>query len=89
MTKLKLTGPAMFIALLVSWSALHHALIDHTLSIQSMLIRVGLAVFFAMTAVAVVSSVVDSYRLQNTMRRKREEAASLQRRMDDEATSQS
>jgi hypothetical protein len=86
MSKLKLTGPALLIALFVSFPALRDCLINHTLSTDVMLIRVGLAVIFAMAGVAWLSSVIDSYRLQNLLRRNREEAAAAAgaRRTDDE-----
>jgi hypothetical protein len=87
MSKLKLTGPALLIALFVSFPALRDCLVDHTLSTDVMLIRVALAVLFAMAGVACVSSVIDSFRLQNLLRRNREEAAAAAgaRRADDEA----
>lgn len=75
MKKLTLTGPALFIALLVSWPALQHGLFDHTLSIQTMLIRVGIAITLAMVGQAFLASVIDSYRLQNVMRKHQEEAS--------------
>ena len=85
MSRLKLSGPALIVALVVSWPALQHSMIDHTLSVQSMLIRLGLALLFSMVAFACLSAVVDSYRLQNVLRRRREEAAAPRRRADDEA----
>jgi hypothetical protein len=85
MTRFKLSGPAFLIAFLVSLPALRHAFIDHTLSMQNALIRVGLAVLFGIVAVAVVSSVIDAYRLQNILRRRRTDLAAAQRRADDEA----
>jgi hypothetical protein len=86
MSKLKLTGPALLFALFVSLPALRDCFVDHSLSTAAMLIRVGLAVLFAMAGVAVVSSVIDSFRLQNILRRNREEAAEASgaRRTDDE-----
>lgn len=89
MSKLKLSGPAMLLTLLVSLPALQHGLIDHTLSVQNMLIRLGLAAFFAMIALSVISMVVDTYRLQNTLHRNREEAAAAQRAADEEAAQHS
>ncbi len=89
MSKLKLTGPALLITFLVSIPALRDAFINHTLPTSTMLIRVGLAVFFAMIAVAFISSVVDSFRLQNALRHNREEAAATAaelRRLTDEKT---
>ena len=85
MSRLKLTGPALLVTLVVSWPALQHSVIDHTLPLQSMLIRLGLALLFSMVAFACLSAVVDSYRLQNAVRRRREEAAAPRRRADDEA----
>jgi hypothetical protein len=85
MTRFKLSGPAFLIAFLVSLPALRHAFIDHTLSMQNALIRVGLAVLFGIVAVAVVSSVIDAYRLQNILRRRRTDLAAAQRRADDES----
>jgi hypothetical protein len=86
MSKLKLSGPALLLALFVSFPALRDCLVDHTLSTDVMLIRVALAVLFAMVGVAVVSSVIDSFRLQNLLRIRREEAAAAAsaRRTDDE-----
>jgi hypothetical protein len=85
MSRLKLTGPALLIALFVSLPALRDAFLEHTLSTSAMLIRVSLAVLFAMAGVAVVSSVIDSYRLQNMLRHNREEAGTkAARRTDDE-----
>jgi hypothetical protein len=87
MSKLKLTGPALLIALFVSLPALRDGFIDHTLPVSAMLIRVGLAVLFAMAAVAVVSSVIDNYRLQNLLRSNRDQAATATaaRRAEDDA----
>lgn len=86
MKRMKLSGPALLLSIALSWSAITHALIDHTLSLDSMLLRVGLAMFFAMAAVETLSFVVDRYRLQNALRRNREEAANARRRADDELT---
>jgi hypothetical protein len=83
MSRLKLTGPVMFIALLVSWPTLQHGLIDHTLSLGTMFIRVGIAMLLAMIGQAFLASVIDSYRLQNVMRKNRQEAA-LHRAADEE-----
>jgi hypothetical protein len=86
MSRLKLTGPALLICLLLSLPALRDGLIDHTLSTSTMLIRVGLAMLVAMAGVAIVSSVIDSYRLQNMLRSSREQTAkeAAARRADDE-----
>lgn len=84
MTRMKLTGPALFVALLLSWPALEHGLVDGTLSTESMLIRVGVALVVAMIGRAFLSAVVDNYRLQNLLRKDREEER-LSRRSDDEA----
>ena len=81
---MKLTGPALFVALLLSWPALEHGLVDGTLSTESMLIRVGVALVVAMIGRAFLSAVVDNYRLQNLLRKDREEER-LSRRSDDEA----
>lgn len=81
MSRLKLTGSAMFLALLFSLPALQHGLIDHTLSMQTMLIRVAIATALAMVGQAIVASVIDSYRLQNIVRKRRQEAAA---RADDD-----
>jgi hypothetical protein len=89
MTKLKLTGPAMLVTVLVSLPALQHGLIDHTLSMQNMLIRLGLATFFSMIALSIVSTVVDTYRLQNTLHRNREEVAAALRQADEDAAKRS
>jgi Zn-dependent protease len=74
MSRLKLTGPVMFLALLASWPALQHGLIDHTLSLEAMFTRVGIAIALAMVGQAFLASVVDSYRLQNLMRKNRQDA---------------
>ena len=74
MSKLKLSGPASFIALVLSLPALRDTFIDHSLSIATMFVRVALALLLAMAGVAWVASVVDSFRLQNILRRNREEA---------------
>jgi hypothetical protein len=74
MTRLKLTGSAIFVALLVSLPALQHGLVDHTLSLQSMFIRVAIAMGLAMVGQAILASVIDSYRLQNLVRKRRQEA---------------
>lgn len=88
MSRLKLSGPALFVALLVSWPAIQHCVFDHTLSAESMLLRIGLAVLFSMAASACLSAVIDTYRLQNAVRRRREEARDAagapRRRTDDE-----
>jgi hypothetical protein len=86
MTRFKLSGPAFLVAFLVSLPALRHAFIDHTLSMQNALIRVGLAILFGIVAVAVISSVIDAYRLQNILRRRKTDfAAAVKRRADDES----
>jgi hypothetical protein len=87
MSRLKLTGPALFIAILASWPALEHGLFDHTLSIETMLIRVGIAIALTMIGQAVLASVIDNYRLQNVMRKHREEAGLAA--SDDEARQRS
>ncbi|HEX7106884.1 MAG TPA: hypothetical protein VF218_13030 [Acidothermaceae bacterium] len=79
MSRLKLTGAGLLLALLVSWPAIQHGMIDHTLAISAMFIRVGVAVGFVMVGQALLGSVVDSYRLQNMIRKNRQEAAALQR----------
>ena len=75
MSRLKLTGSAMFVALLFSLPALQHGLIDHTLSVQKMLIRVAIAMALAMVGQAILASLIDTYRLQNIVRKRRQEAA--------------
>ncbi|MGH8890998.1 MAG: hypothetical protein ACRDV3_14720 [Acidothermaceae bacterium] len=75
MSRLKLTGSAMFVALLFSLPALQHGLIDHTLPLQTMFIRVAIAMALAMVGQAILASVIDSYRLQNIVRKRRQEAA--------------
>lgn len=75
MSRLKLTGAGLLLALVVSWSAIRNALIDHTLAMSAMFIRLGIAVVLVMVGQAVLASVVDSYRLQNMIRRNRQEAA--------------
>jgi hypothetical protein len=77
MSKLTLSTPAIVIACLVAWPALRDGVFEGTLPMQTMLIRVGLALVFGMVCVAVISSVVDTYRLQNVVRRRREAAASV------------
>lgn len=74
----------MCFGLLVSLPALQHGLIDHTLSMQAMFIRVAIALGFAMVAQAILSSVIDNYRLQNLVRKRRQEAA-MAASSDDEA----
>ncbi len=74
MRRLKLTGPVMAVALLVSWPALQHGLVDHTLSVQTMLIRLGVALALGMVGQVFLVSVIESYRLQNIMRKNRQEA---------------
>lgn len=81
---MKLTGPALFVALLLSLPALEHGLLDGTLSMESMLIRVAGALVVAMIGRAFLSAVIDNYRLQNLLRKDREEER-LARRSDDEA----
>ena len=78
MSRLKLTGAGLLLALAVSWPAIRNGLIDHTLAISAMFIRVGIAVVLVMVGQAVLSSVIDSYRLQNMIRRNRQEAADRQ-----------
>ncbi len=75
MSRLKLTGAGLLLALVVSWPAIRNALIDHTLAMSAMFIRLGIAVVLVMVGQAVLASVVDSYRLQNMIRRNRQEAA--------------
>lgn len=78
MSRLKLTGAGLLLALAVSWPAIRHGLFDHTLAISAMFIRVGVAVALVMVGQAVLASVIDSYRLQNMIRRNRQEAAERQ-----------
>jgi hypothetical protein len=73
MSKLRLTVPAMLAALVMSFPALQHGLVDDTLPLDLMLIRVGVAMALAMVGRAVLAGVVDSYRLQNIVRRNRRE----------------
>jgi hypothetical protein len=75
MSKLRLTVPALLAALLMSFPALQHGLVDDTLPFDAMLIRVGVALALAMVGRAVLASVVDNYRLQNIVRRNRRERA--------------
>lgn len=84
MSRLKLTGSAIFVGLLVSLPALQHGLIDHTLSMQVMFVRVAIALGLAMVGQAVLGSVIDSYRLQNLVRKRRQEASAAAS-SDDEA----
>jgi len=72
------------VAFLVSFPALQHAFVEHTLSMQNLLIRVGLAVIFGIVAVAVVSGVVDAYRLHNIVHRRNADMAA-RRKADDDA----
>jgi len=74
MSRLKLTGTALFVALVVSWPALQHGLIDDTLSLTAMFIRLGVAVALAMVGQAVLGSVIDNFRLQNIIRKRNQEA---------------
>lgn len=78
MSRLKLTGAGLLLALVVSWPAIRNGLIDHTLAISAMFIRLGVAVVLVMVGQAVLGSVIDSYRLQNMIRRNRQEAAAQQ-----------
>lgn len=73
---MKLTMPVLFVALLMSLPALQHGLVDDTLSLESMLVRLGVAVALAMIGRAVLASIVDAYRLQNLVRRNRREQGS-------------
>ena len=73
---MKLTVPVLFVALLMSLPALQHGLVDETLSLQSMLVRLGVAIVLAMIGRAVLAGVVDAYRLQNMVRRNRRERSS-------------
>ncbi|MCL6538685.1 MAG: hypothetical protein K6T28_08910 [Acidothermus sp.] len=82
MSRLRLTAPMLAIALLVSYPALRGGLFDHSISIAEMFIRLGVAVVLVMVARALLDSVIDTYRYQNLMRRRREEAA---RRSTDDA----
>lgn len=75
MRGLKLSGAGLLLALVVSWPAIQHGMIDHSLAISAMFIRIGIAVALVMIGQAVLASVVDSYRLQNMIRKNREEAA--------------
>ena len=84
MSRLKLTGSVMFVALLVSLPALQHGLIDHTLSMGTMFVRLAIAMGLGMAGQAVLASVVDSYRLQNIVRNRDRESA-VSARSDDEA----
>ena len=78
MSRLKLTGAGLLLALAVSWPAIRNGLIDHTLAMSAMFIRLGIAVVLVMVGQAVLASVIDSYRLQNMIRRNRQEAAERQ-----------
>jgi len=82
MKRLRLTAPMLAVALFISLPALQHGLFDHSLSIASMFIRLGLAVVLVMVGRAVLDVVIDSYRYQNLVRRRRDEAA---RRASDES----
>ena len=75
MRGLKLSGAGLLLALVVSWPAIQHGMIDHSLAISAMFIRIGIAVALVMIGQAVLANVVDSYRLQNMIRKNREEAA--------------
>jgi len=85
MSRLKLTGAGLLLALAVSWPAIRNGLIDHTLAISAMFVRVGVAVVLVMVGQAVLSSVIDSYRLQNMIRRNRQEAAERQQTAQQQA----
>ncbi len=74
MSRLKLTGAGLLLALAVSWPAIRNGMIDHTLTISAMFVRVGVAVALVMAGQAVLSSVIDSYRLQNMIRKNRRDA---------------
>ena len=68
-----LTLPTLSAALVMSLPALQHGLVDGSLPMNAMLIRVGVALVLAMAGRAVLVSVVDHYRLQNLVRRNRRE----------------
>ena len=80
MSRLKLTGGGLLLALLVSWPAIQHGMIDHSLGVSAMFIRIGVAVVFVMVGQALLGGVVDSYRLQNMIRKNRQEAAAAEQR---------
>lgn len=82
MSRLSLSGTALFVALLVSWPAIQHGVIDGTLPLEDTLIRVGIAIALAMIAQAVLGSVIDSFRVQNLARQRQKEASA---NADDEA----
>jgi hypothetical protein len=75
MSRLKLTGGGLLLALVVSWPAIQHGMLDHSLAVSAMFIRIGIAVALVMVGQALLASVIDSYRLQNMIRRNREDAA--------------
>jgi Zn-dependent protease len=85
MSRLKLTGSALFVAVLVSLPALQHGLVDHSLALSTMFIRLGIAMLLAMVGQAVLASLVDSYRLQNIIRERAKQAAAAKRSDDDGA----
>lgn len=87
MSRLKLTGAGLLLALVVSWPAIRNGLIDHTLAISAMFIRIGIAVVLVMVGQAVLASVIDSYRLQNMIRRNQQEAAAQQQAAERQAAS--
>ncbi len=78
MNRLKLTGPVMLVALLASWRALEHGLIDQSLPLSTMFLRLAVAIALAMAGRAVLVAVVDTYRLQNLVRKNRQDAAARQ-----------
>jgi len=76
-SRLKLTGAGLLLALLVSWPAIQHGMFDHSLAISAMFVRIGIAVALVMVGQAVLASVIDSYRLQNLIRKNRQETAEI------------
>ena len=77
MSRLKLSGAGLLLALLVSWPAIQHGMFDHSLAVSAMFIRIGIAVALVMVGQAMLSSVIDSYRLQNMIRKNRQETAEI------------
>jgi hypothetical protein len=77
MSRLKLSGAGLLLALLVSWPAIQHGMFDHSLAVSAMFIRIGIAVALVMAGQAVLASVIDSYRLQNMIRKNRQETAEM------------
>lgn len=80
---MKLTGPALFVALLLSWPAIQHGLLDGTLSTPEMLVRVGIALALAMIGRAFLAGVVNHYRLHNLLHKERDEQATVPRAEDE------